>query len=567
MKTIVTLLGLGVLTGQLHAQVSFVLSSSPGVGNDAPYSVAAADVNGDGKIDLISANLGGNSLTVLTNNGSGGFALAGTYSVGNKPWSVAAADVNGDGKIDLISANYWDNSLTVLTNNGSGGFVLAGTYPVGSYPWWVAAADVNGDGKIDLIAANEGGNSLTVLTNDGSGGFVLAGTYSVGKFPHSVAVADVNGDGKIDLISANYDGRSLTVLTNDGGGGFALAGTYSVGLYPISVVAADVNGDGKIDLINANYKDSSLTVLTNDGSGGFVLAGTYPVGEWASSVATADVNGDGKIDLISASVGDNSLTVLTNDGSGGFVLAGTYPVGSQPESVAAADVNGDGKIDLISANWSVGNSLTVLTNATSFPSSSLPILTSQPLGQTNLFGSAAAFTVLANATGIEPARQISYQWQMAGTNLPGATNNSLSLTNLSFSQSGNYDVIVSNYVGSVTSSVAVLNVQFILVSINGQPAIGSGTAVASGQVTLSGGYAGGFLFYTLDGSTPTTESTHYTGPFTLTNSAVVTVWGMSADFSQNTLAPPVTVQIIPAYPLVISVSGSGAVGLNPASGP
>ena len=423
MKTIFTLLGLAVLTGQLHAQVVFNLSSSPGVGN-GPESVAAADVNGDGKIGLISANVGGSSLTVLTNNGGGGFGLAGTYPVGNAPHSVAAADVNGDGKIDLISANAGGNSLTVLTNNGSGGFRLAGTYSVG--------------------------------------------TYSVGNNPCSVAAADVNGDGKIDLISANAGGNSLTVLTNDGGGGFALADTYSVGPYPFSVAAADVNGDGKIDLISANLS---------------------------------------------------------------------------------------------------GNSLTVLTNATSFPSSSLPILTFQPLGQTNLFGGSAPFTVAATATGIEPARQFSYQWRMTETNLPGATNNSLILANLSFTQSGNYDVVVSNYVGSVTSSVAVLDVQFILVSLNGRPAIGSGTAVTSGQVTISGGYPGGFLFYTLNGSTPTTSSTLYTGPFTVTNTTVVNVMAMSADFSQSTLAPPVTVQIIPAYPLVISTSGSGAVGLNPASGP
>ncbi len=192
-------------------------------------------------------------------------------------------------------------------------------------------------------------------------------------------------------------------------------------------------------------------------------------------------------------------------------------------------------MDLISANR--GGSLTILTNATSFPSSSLPILVSQPLAQTNYFGGTASFTISAIATGIEPARQFSYQWQMAGTNLPGATNTSLILTNLPPNQSGNYDVVVSNYVGSVTSSVAVLDVQFILVSINGRLAIGGGTAVASRQVSINGGYAGGFLFYTLDSSTPTTESTLYTGPFTVTSSTVVTVAGTSADFSQPPWLP------------------------------
>ncbi len=133
--------------------------------------------------------------------------------------SVAAADVNGDGKVDLISANREDSTLSVLTNNGSGGFVLSGTYPVGNGPMLVAAADVNGDGKVDLITANWGGgagNTLTVLTNNGSGGFVFSSTLTVGNGSICVAAADVNGDGKVDLISANNTDSTLSVLTNNG---------------------------------------------------------------------------------------------------------------------------------------------------------------------------------------------------------------------------------------------------------------------------------------------------------------------------------------------------------------
>ncbi len=133
-----------------------------------PLWVTAADVNSDGKLDLISANAGDNTLTVLTNNGSGGFMTSGTYKVSNGatgPYCVTAADVNGDGRVDLISANADESTLTVLTNNGSGGFVLAGKYAVGSEPTCVVAADVNGNGRVDLISANAWSSSLTVLTN------------------------------------------------------------------------------------------------------------------------------------------------------------------------------------------------------------------------------------------------------------------------------------------------------------------------------------------------------------------------------------------------------------------
>src|SRR6266446_6737451 len=140
MKPILTFVALSILSCQLHAQVSFTLSSSLSVGA-RPISVTAADVNGDGKVDLISANANADTLTVLTNYGNGSLATANIYTVGDNPFSVAAADVN----VDLISANGDANTLTVLTNNGSGGFTATGTYAVGSGPASLTAADVNGD--------------------------------------------------------------------------------------------------------------------------------------------------------------------------------------------------------------------------------------------------------------------------------------------------------------------------------------------------------------------------------------------------------------------------------------
>ncbi len=232
-------------------------------------------MNGDGKVDLISANAYDGTLTVLTNNGMGGFDLSATLPVGasasSYPDSVAAADVNGDGKPDLISANSNDGTLTVLTNNGNGGFGLNATLAVGLAPASVIAADVNGDGKPDLISANANDGTLTVLTNNGHGLFGFNAILNVGLIsgssPENVVAVDVNGDGKPDLVCADFGDDTLTVLTNNGSGGFGTGAILSVGVAgsePNSVAAADVNGDGKPDLISANFGTGTLSVLVNE---------------------------------------------------------------------------------------------------------------------------------------------------------------------------------------------------------------------------------------------------------------------------------------------------------------
>ncbi len=360
MKTIQLLIAVCAFTSQVHAQVSFKLGSSPGVGN-YPDLVVAADVNGDGKVDLISANGQENTLSVLTNNGSGGFVLASSPVVGSGPRWVVAADVNGDGYMDLISANYGANTLSVLTNTGNGNFVLASTPVLPAVPYSVAVADVNGDGKMDLISANNN-STITILTNDGSGGFVVASSASLGGDERSVT-AFTNVDGNVDLVTANQYNNTLSLMTNNGSGGFALATLLTGGSQPLQVAAADVNGDGKVDLISANYGDNTLSVWTNNGTGGFALSSSPHVGQQPFYVVAADVNGDGKLDLISANFTDNTLTVLTNN-NGSFVFAATLAVGNNPLSVTAADVNGDGKPDLISANGH-GNNLSIWLNTTS----------------------------------------------------------------------------------------------------------------------------------------------------------------------------------------------------------
>jgi hypothetical protein len=245
----------------------FALASQPSVGGYSYPRSLAVFTNFDGKVDIITANSTSYTLTLLSNNGGGSFGIGSIINVAGDAISVAAGDFNGDGKADLVYGDWGSggsgNLVTVLTNNGVGGFVVSGNYTVGYGPIYLTTADVNGDGKLDIISLNYIDRTLTVLTNNGSGGFASSGTYGVASYPFSVTVADVNGDDKPDLICANAGTNTLTVLTNNGSGGFALAATLTVGSGPNSSVVADVNHDGRVDLICADGIGNTLTVLTN----------------------------------------------------------------------------------------------------------------------------------------------------------------------------------------------------------------------------------------------------------------------------------------------------------------
>jgi hypothetical protein len=369
------MLGLSTVFQHSSAQVPFTLSSSLTNGTFV-RSVTTADVNNDGKPDLISIRGNPSVLYVWTNSGNGLFVSNASYAVGSFPYQVIAADVNNDGYPDLITANNTGDSLTILTNDGHGNFALAATLSVGSdEPHSVAAADLFGRGRLDLVIANSKTASFGIWTNAGGGIFASNASFNVGTsgmtVPQWVTTADINGDGKPDIIGAcnNSDVYYLHIWTNNGAGGFAVAPvpTSLISLQGIlCVTAADVNNDGKPDLIlcEAQLTGAGVMVLTNNGLGGFGLAGNYPLGVDPYAVVAADVNGDGQVDLVTAN-GSSSTTlyVLTNNGSGNFGSNATFNVGSGPESLTVADINGDGRVDIISGGWNSPGALTVLTNA------------------------------------------------------------------------------------------------------------------------------------------------------------------------------------------------------------
>jgi hypothetical protein len=184
----------------------------------------AADLDGDGDQDLVSANEFGDNLTVFFQLSPGSFGATpltlGGPGTTYGPLSVAAADLDGDGNQDLVSANRNGNNLTVFFQLSPGSFGAAphtlGGFPTTESPVSVAAADLDGDGDQDLVSANLFGDNLTVFLQLSPRSFAaspltLGGSASTNG-PVSVAVADIDGDGDQDLVSANSHGFDLTVF-------------------------------------------------------------------------------------------------------------------------------------------------------------------------------------------------------------------------------------------------------------------------------------------------------------------------------------------------------------------
>ena len=326
-------------------------------GANGARSVFAADVNGDGHMDALSASFFDDRVAWYENDGRESFTRHVLHSSSDGASDVLAADVDRDGDLDIVSSSYNDDTIAWFENRGGPTFTRRRISALANGARSIFAVDLDVDGDVDILSASSVGN--TILWHDNSGFPVDLGwrTRTIaadvnGAF--SVFAADVDSDGDMDVLSASANDDTIAWYENDGSQGFTKRDIYTTADGARCVFAADVDSDGDVDVLSASSDDGRLNWYENDG--------TPAVGSWirhiiavnaadAFSVFAADVDGDGDTDVCAATEGDNRVAWWENNGSQVFSRHTLTTSADGALDVFAADMDDDGDLDLLSASW------------------------------------------------------------------------------------------------------------------------------------------------------------------------------------------------------------------------
>lgn len=289
--------------------------------------------------------------------------------VGSGPGFIAVADVNHDGKLDLIVANESDATISVLLGDGSGHFTPAPGSPFACNPnpSYIAVADMNGDANPDLVIANTQTPYITILLGDGKGGFRPAPrspfTTQSRPHPHGVAVGDFLGNGRQAVVTDSWADGKVLLLRGDGIGNLILPGTsFDTGsrYTDQGVLAGRFTTSGHLDIVTSGHNGNAIGLMLGDGRGGFHNApgSPFPAGGGAFNFSVDDVNRDGNLDVLvipyERDLQDRSklgVTVLLGNGAGGFTTMPGSPLSLQgcrgPARVAAGNLRGAAFHDIV----------------------------------------------------------------------------------------------------------------------------------------------------------------------------------------------------------------------------
>ena len=486
-----------------------------------PQSIVVADFNSDGIPDLAIATDGTSatkdigSIQILLGKGDGTFQAAKTFTgLAGDQLLVAAPFVTG-GPEDILTVSNTGtgtNNALLLIGDGKGGFTVGTPFSLGGVLDVSAliTGDFNGDGRQDFIVGGQiyGVPAFNVYLGNGNGTFnggTLNATSDVSIT--ALAAGDFTGRGALDIAVVHSDG-TVDIFLQDGVGDFFPSNGTRAGSSPSAIAVADFNGDGKADLAITNSAQDNVTILLGDGTGNFTAAASPGTGSSPKSIAVGDFNGDGIPDLAVTNSGSNNVTILLGKGDGTFTAEPALDAGITPGSLATGAFNGDDNSDIAVVNEEPASS-----------AGSATILLAQ-----------LTETATASASGIAPTS--------AGTHL----------VNASYAGDATYHASVSattSISGSVKQAVAPIL----------SPA--AGTYTVAQKVTLTDATPGATIYYTTNGTAPTTASTKYTAPFALASTETIEAIAAASGYAPSIVASAkYTIETPAAIPTFSTAGGT-----------
>lgn len=342
-----------------------------------PSGVVAADFNGDRRLDLAVTSESPDKVGVLRNAGDGKFAAPVNVALagGSGPHSLAAADFDDDGDVDLVVSRQNEDDVQLLMNTSGVLSPGAITGVDGTDPRQVVAGDLDGNGFVDVVTVNRGSDSISVLLNSG-GVLAEAVTYAVGAEPRSLALGYLDNNASLDLAVASHDLRQVELYLNDGAGAFVAGSSLFVGaeLRPEGVAIGDLDADGDEDIACSTTATAGgfVSVFLNSGSATFgapVHHDSDATDPSAIVIADFDLAFGNDIAVLNGGV-QNPITgdiewliaILSNTGAADFGSPELIQVGTSPEALVAADLFTNGAFHLVSADQDDGTVSVVKNN-------------------------------------------------------------------------------------------------------------------------------------------------------------------------------------------------------------
>ncbi len=315
----------------------------------APETVFAADVDGDGDMDVLSSSFSDDRIAWYEND-NGNFTSHTITNTAAKARSVFATDLDGDGDTDVLSASRDDDTIAWYENDGSQRFAAHIISFTSTFAIAVSAADLDADGDMDVLAASEFGNHVSWFENDGSQSFSERPIPNSANGAAGIFAVDLDRDGDMDVLSTGFGANQVAWHENDGQQGFTERIVSSTTLGPLRVVAVDLDRDGQMDILSSSFNDNSISWHRNNGSQNFSRQVISAEVAGASGLFAGDVDGDGDVDVLGTSITDHRVILFENDGSQQFEARDLATDAIGAWSVFATDLDGDRDLDILSAS-------------------------------------------------------------------------------------------------------------------------------------------------------------------------------------------------------------------------